>query len=70
MEHAACRGSEPDLFFSKRYEDMAMEICTRCSVRLECDDLATRMGEAIGIWGGRSQEDRLLQIATIEIRSQ
>lgn len=70
MENAACRGSEPDLFFSKRYEVKAMEVCRMCRVRLECDDLATRLEAPIGVWGGRTQEQRLLLEARIEIRSQ
>ena len=70
MENAACIGSEPDLFFVKHYEEMALEICARCSVRLECKDLATRLETPMGVWGGESQEQRLLQQSLIEIRPQ
>lgn len=57
---AACRDSDPELWFPGRGEshEQANRICARCPVRQECFDFAMRHGERFGIWGGRSERQR------------
>lgn len=64
-ERAACRGLDPELFFPIGTVGPALEevseakaVCRRCPVRSECLDWALRMGEAHGIWGGTTPEER------------
>jgi WhiB family redox-sensing transcriptional regulator len=58
---AACKGADPDLFFSPDGERQserdvrerkAKAVCASCPIRVQCLDwaLATRAG--YGIWGG------------------
>lgn len=62
----ACLSADPDLFFpvtsggapSARQQEKALRICARCPVRRECLDFAVRMGEAHGIWGGTTPDER------------
>ncbi|MGH2760709.1 MAG: WhiB family transcriptional regulator [Actinomycetota bacterium] len=65
---AACRGLDPELFFSSdeianRQERLEREaeakaVCTRCTVRNECLSYALAAGERYGIWGGLSPQER------------
>jgi WhiB family transcriptional regulator, redox-sensing transcriptional regulator len=64
-EHAACLGASPELFFPISVTGPALEqastaksVCDRCPVRPECLDWALRAGEAHGIWGGTTPEER------------
>ena len=57
---AACRDSEPDLFFStaEADRDEAMRLCGSCPVRMECLEHALETRESYGIWGGTDEQER------------
>ena len=64
-ESGACLTADPDLFFpvaagavGARQADEARRICARCRVRRECLEFAMDMGEAHGIWGGTTPDER------------
>lgn len=64
-ERAACRDTDPELFFpigsvglALEQVDAAKAVCARCPVRTECLDWALRVGEAYGVWGGTTPEER------------
>lgn len=61
MEHAACRGLDPEFFYPKKGESTteAREVCLSCPVRVQCE-LAGRE-EFYGMWGGLSELDRRRQ---------
>lgn len=50
---AACRASDPDLFFPvvKGIPDEAVALCRRCPVRAECAAFAKHSAMA-GVWAG------------------
>jgi WhiB family transcriptional regulator, redox-sensing transcriptional regulator len=60
MARAACRGTNPDLFFPARGESTveAKSICGGCAVRVQCAALAVTNHERFGIWGGLSERER------------
>ena len=62
---AACRSADPDLFFPISDSGPALEqaaeakaICSTCRVRRECLAFALRTGQAHGIWGGATEDER------------
>lgn len=62
---AACQDTDPDLFFpvsgsgkSLEQVERAKAICAPCPVRRRCLAFALRTGQAHGIWGGRTEEER------------
>lgn len=57
---AACRGSDPGLFFPSDDEpkDDAKALCRRCPVRQACLDFALANREDHGIWGGTGARER------------
>jgi WhiB family redox-sensing transcriptional regulator len=62
----ACLSADPDLFFpiaigavEERQVALARRICAVCPVRQECLDFALRSGEAHGIWGGTTPDERI-----------
>ena len=62
----ACVTSDPDLFFpvsvgtaSAKQVSRALRICERCQVKEQCLDFAMQTGEADGIWGGTTPEERV-----------
>jgi WhiB family redox-sensing transcriptional regulator len=64
---AACRqpGVDPEWFFpvgdvgpGLREVAAAKAVCARCPVARECLEWALREGEAAGIWGGTTPEER------------
>lgn len=64
-DDAACLESAPELFFPVSAYGPSMEqivaaksICGRCRVRADCLDWALRSGEAYGIWGGTTPDER------------
>lgn len=65
---AACRGLGDDLFFApgnergqtrRRRENRAKAICAKCSVVGPCLAWALAAEEAYGVWGGRTEAERL-----------
>lgn len=60
MRQAACRESNPDLFFPHRGENVraAKAVCAGCPVINECRDYSIVNDERVGIWGGLTERDR------------
>ena len=61
-EDAACRSSDPDVFFPDG-EDVvgiaqAKAICAACPVREDCLAFAVELNQTDGIWGGRTPAER------------
>lgn len=61
----ACLSADPDLFFpvspggaGATQIARAQEVCARCRVSRQCLEFAMRTGEAQGIWGGTTPEER------------
>jgi WhiB family redox-sensing transcriptional regulator len=61
----ACLAADPDLFFpiaagpaAKKDVTAALRICDGCRVRQQCLEFAMQTGEAEGIWGGTTPEER------------
>lgn len=61
-EQAACRGQDPNLFFSEAdlKVQQAKRICARCPVRTECLDEGLRAEDSsrYGIYGGLTPAER------------
>jgi WhiB family redox-sensing transcriptional regulator len=62
---AACIGQDPELFFpigthglDRRQTEAAKAVCAQCPVSSECLDWALRTGQAAGIWGGATEDER------------
>jgi WhiB family transcriptional regulator, redox-sensing transcriptional regulator len=62
---AACQDTDPDLFFpvsgsgrSLDQAEQAKAVCAGCPVRPSCLAFALRTGQAHGIWGGLTEEER------------
>jgi len=62
---AECRSADPDLFFpissagpSVAQADAAKVVCARCVIKSDCLSFALRTGQAHGIWGGLTEEER------------
>jgi WhiB family transcriptional regulator, redox-sensing transcriptional regulator len=67
LDHAACRGSDPELFFpasdlsagaGRAQVDAAKQVCRRCPVSGTCLSWAFDNGQEAGIWGGTTEEER------------
>lgn len=65
MSKAACADTDPELFFpvgqagpALADQAAAREICARCPVTYECREYAMEAGEAAGVWGGLTEEER------------
>jgi WhiB family redox-sensing transcriptional regulator len=61
----ACLTADPDLFFpfatgavAAKQANQARRICLGCSVRVQCLQFALDVGEAHGVWGGTTPEER------------
>lgn len=61
----ACLGSDPELFFpiaaagpARQQIAQARAICARCPVCKDCLSYALETGQAAGVWGGTSEEER------------
>jgi WhiB family transcriptional regulator, redox-sensing transcriptional regulator len=66
-DHAACRDADPDLFFpisttgpALHQVDQAKRICQACPVRTPCLNWALDHGQVTGIWGGKTEEERIV----------
>ena len=60
LDHAACKGLDPRLFFPERGESTAeaKAVCAACPVRADCLDWAIATTQKWGIWGGTSERER------------
>jgi len=67
--HAACRGMASTLFFPEDGERVrartariarAKLVCARCPALIQCRDFALATAEPHGVWGGLSEDERLL----------
>lgn len=62
---AACRDSDPDLFFPIGNTGPAIEqiasakaICETCDVQIDCLNFAIETNQDSGVWGGTDEEER------------
>jgi len=62
---AACRDTDPDLFFPIGTTGSALEqiasakaVCGQCGAQSACLDFALATNQESGIWGGTSEEER------------
>jgi WhiB family redox-sensing transcriptional regulator len=62
---AACRDTDPDLFFpvgttgpAIEQIDAAKAVCRRCDAQAACLEYALATNQDSGIWGGTSEEER------------
>ena len=62
---AACRDSEPTLFFPIGTTGLAVEqieeakgICTACLVTEDCLQYALQTNQEAGVWGGYAEDER------------
>ncbi len=60
QDHAACKGTPPELMFPERGDDVqaAKAVCRTCPVCDACLIFALENGEQFGIWGGTSERQR------------
>jgi WhiB family transcriptional regulator, redox-sensing transcriptional regulator len=64
-EQAACLTADPELFFPVAGGGAGMAeiarakvVCGRCPVRSQCLDFAIETGQAHGVWGGTTVDER------------
>ena len=62
---AACRDTDPDLFFPVGTTGLALDqidaakiVCQACEVRVACLEFALATNQEAGVWGGTSVEER------------
>lgn len=62
---AACRDTDPDLFFPVGSTGLALEqiesakvVCQQCISQTACLEFALTTNQDSGIWGGKSEEER------------
>lgn len=60
MSAARCRGLDVRLFFpdSGQHAGPAQRVCASCPVRATCLEYALDAGEAWGVWGGATEDER------------
>ncbi len=75
-QSAACRGRDPELWFStlQADRDLAAGICASCPVRLRCLAAALTFeaatgGGSHGLWGGSPERDRRRTLETLRSSS-
>jgi WhiB family transcriptional regulator, redox-sensing transcriptional regulator len=63
---SACLSADPELFFpiaqgsvADRHTTSALRVCAGCAVRQQCLEFAMQSGEAHGIWGGTTADERI-----------
>ena len=64
-QSAACRHSDPNLFFpigdtgpAVEHAEAAKAVCRQCPVRVDCLEYALTSNQDTGVWGGTTEEDR------------
>lgn len=62
---AACRDTDPDLFFPVGTTGLALEqiaaakaVCNACDAQAACLEFALATNQESGVWGGTSEEER------------
>lgn len=62
---AACRDTDPDLFFpvgttgsAIEQNEQAKAICANCEVQVQCLQFALETNQDAGVWGGTDEEER------------
>jgi WhiB family redox-sensing transcriptional regulator len=62
---AACRDTNPDLFFpigttggAIDQIEAAKEVCEQCDCKVDCLDFALTTNQDSGVWGGTAEEER------------
>jgi len=62
QEYAICRQSDPERWFPEKggSTKVIKKICNSCPVQYECLEYALDNGEAFGVWGGLSEQERRL----------
>ena len=65
LDRAACRRSDPELFFpvtdiraARAQVEAAKRVCRHCPVKGTCLSWAMDNGPQAGIWGGTTEEER------------
>ena len=60
FRRAACKDSDPELFFPPTLADAAVAkiICEQCRERITCLNWALRDTQIFGIWGGTTDVER------------
>lgn len=66
LEEAKCGKSDPELFFPIDYKsgpdllqvEQAKRVCKGCPVKSDCLRWAVESGQADGVWGGLTPEER------------
>lgn len=63
--HAACRASDPDLFFPLGSTGVAVDqleaakaVCRSCPVQEPCLRFALETNQGDGVWGGKTEQER------------
>jgi len=74
-DRAACRHEDPDLFFpigtagpALMQTVRAKAVCLRCPVRERCLRWALDTRQAVGVWGGTSEGERLALLRRTAVR--
>jgi WhiB family redox-sensing transcriptional regulator len=64
-DRAACRGTDPELFFPVGSVGPALvqlgrakQLCASCPVRTECLEWALANDQETGVWGGTNEDER------------
>lgn len=64
-DHAACRDTDPDLFFPVGSTGPAVEqissakaVCFDCEAQGPCLEFALATNQEAGVWGGTSEDER------------
>jgi WhiB family transcriptional regulator, redox-sensing transcriptional regulator len=64
-DHAACRDTDPELFFPIGNAGPALvqvarakQLCAACQARTPCLEWALATGQDAGVWGGTSEDER------------
>jgi WhiB family redox-sensing transcriptional regulator len=67
QRQAACRSCSPDLFFPAGTTGAAVHeiaaakaVCAECPVQSQCLRFALATGQAYGIWGGTTEDERIM----------
>jgi WhiB family redox-sensing transcriptional regulator len=59
-DSAACMTQDPEHFFSETSKSIqaAKQLCSTCTVKVDCLDYALENDEQFGIWGGLTRHER------------